>query len=135
MTENNAFETALRRLSSVLEEKVILAAKDQRANERIRIPEYVAATLSRESAIRDAISQSCVEWVENGAVPIMSQTDAMFFYDRLFYAFGFGRLLSESGFEWPWGENDLLRWLLIDSWEQITCLLWKHNLENNVGEG
>jgi hypothetical protein len=60
----------------------------------------------------------------------MSVEDASFVYDRLFFAFALERQLVQSGFVYAGNESDLLLWLLIDSWERISCLLWKHNLEN-----
>ncbi len=108
----------------------VMIAEAQRANERSRIPEYVAAKIAREYAIRGAISESCAEWVKSGRLPLMDAETSLFFYDRLFFALALSRWLSQSSFSWTGDESKLLGWLLVDSWERISCLNWKHSLEN-----
>lgn len=117
------------RLMDALRDSVMIA-EAQRANERNRIPEYVAAKIAREHAIRGAISESCAEWVKSGRFPLMDPETSLFFYDRLFFALALSRWLSQSAFSWRGDESKLLAWLLIDSWERISCLNWKYSLEN-----
>ena len=127
----SVLEKAMVRMEAVLlNNGAILAAEVQRANEQIRTPESVLAKLSKEFEIRAAISESCAEWINSGRIPLMSPEDALLFHDRFFYGFAFAKLLSQTGFSWTNGEGELLRWFLIDSWDRITCLLWKHALEH-----
>ena len=123
---------AITRLQSVLfSGGAALVVEAQRASEQNRTSEYVLAKLAKESAIRGAISESCAEWVKSSRLPMMSAEDALYFYDRFFYGSALAKLLSQSGFSWEHSEPQLLLWLLIDSWERISCLTWKHQLENN----
>jgi hypothetical protein len=127
----STFDRALFRLHSQLTANgATLAAGALKANTQSQTSEPFLAKIARESVLRGAISESCVEWITNGRLPLMSSADALLFYDRIFYGFAFGELLAKSGFSWPGSEADLLRWLLIDSWERISCLLWKWDLEN-----
>lgn len=99
-----------------------MAAQDRLRFEPAHTKEYVLAKLARESALRGAIDESCVEWVNGKPWPMMSEDDAPYLYDRVFY--------SASGFVSELNENDLLRWLLIDAWARISCLNWRYGLEN-----
>jgi hypothetical protein len=107
-----------------------MAVEALKASAQTHTSEFVLAKLAKESSIRGAISESCAEWVKSGRVPLMSQGEALFFYDRIFYGCALGGLLSQGGFSWAAGEPELLIWLLIDSWERISCLTWKWQLEN-----
>lgn len=130
MNPKNQLEQVILRLAKVLiSDGTMSAAEARQGFGQSHTPEYVAAKVARESVIRGAISESCVEWVKSGRLTIMSADDALFFFDRVLQAHAFARFLHESGFEWPGKEDALLVWLLVDSWERITCLNWKLGLE------
>jgi hypothetical protein len=128
--QKDLLQKAISRLQSAISGGATLAALAHREKTRSHTSEFVLATLARESEIRGAISESCAEWVKNGTYPLMSQDEALYFYERLFYGCAFARWLYQSGFSWTGGEQELLSFLLIDSWERISCLNWKHSLEN-----
>src|SRR5438045_7708457 len=84
----------------------------QRVSEHYQTPEYVLACLAREAALREAISQSCAEWVNGAGWPMMRIEDAGYLLDRVFYACAYSRQLLEAGFEWNKTESELFVWLL-----------------------
>src|SRR5579859_484916 len=56
-----------------------------------------AAISAKELNIREAISQSCAEWVESGHWPVMSPEDALYVWERVWRAHHFGNWLRTAG--------------------------------------
>jgi len=127
---NNHLKKAFERLNAELINGAVLAAQDRLRSEPVHKEGYVLAKLARESALRGAIDESCGEWLDGNPWPMMSEDDATFLYDRLFYSAGFARFLDQAGFVSEKNEKDLLRWFLVDAWAQISCLNWRYGLEN-----
>ena len=91
---------------------------------------YLAARIAREPVIRDAISESCLEWIALRPLPKMDRETAVFLWERFEYANRFGQWLCKSGAECLGKSVDeVLQWLLIDSWTQVSILYWKNDLQ------
>ena len=73
MASDDAFQIALERLSAQMHAAAIWSAKAVLMTEDAQAPEFVSARVSRELVIRDAISQSCREWIATGTWLMMNK--------------------------------------------------------------
>jgi hypothetical protein len=93
-------------------------------------PHYRAARIAREIVIRKAISESCVEWIAGRPLPYMDPETAVFLWERFEHAKRFGQWLRRSGVDCvERTADDVLAWLLIDSWTQVSLAQWKQDLQ------
>jgi hypothetical protein len=93
-------------------------------------PHYRAARIARETVIRSAISESCAEWIARRPLPNMDPETAVFLWERFEYAKRFGQWLRRSGADCVEKTvDDVLTWLLIDSWMQVSLAQWKQDLQ------
>lgn len=92
--------------------------------------DYFAARIAREPLIRDAISQSCEEWVA-GRQTKMDTEAAMFFADRFFYAYGLGVWLRDNEFQTAQSEQNVLLWLLNGAWGKVSVARWVFDLTSS----
>ncbi len=92
-----------------------------------------AARIARELAIRDAISKSFLEWIENGRLPVADFHTSRFLFDRMNCAYSFGCWLRQSGFEAPHkSEKEILEWLLVDCWDNVLAARWVQALRDSL---
>ncbi len=103
------------------------AAKAQIASVGNRA-EYRASRIARELVIRDAISQSCMEWIDTGSLPLMDRETALFVYERFSYGHLLGEMMLNTGIESTSNERYTLAWLLLDSWLFVSFALWQYDL-------
>lgn len=122
-------DAALKRLQSILEQ-ACWQAKAFRLETVLALPSNErSAMIAKEIVIRDAISESCRAWIQSGSLPPMDDRLARYFFDRL--RFGDKLLLWLRSGGWkcpPFSTNELLEWILIDSWPPISFELWKSEL-------
>jgi len=75
----------------------------------------------REFDRRKIIDLACQQWIDFGSWPIVEpKFDALLVWERIWGAYLFGAMLDFRGFR-PSGktEIEILRFLLIDSWELV----------------
>lgn len=126
----NPVGVALERLQSILEPASRWATIAHSMSAAREHPEIAAAIIARELAIRDAISESCRVWIETGNLQPMDDQDARYFFDRLKYGEKVLLWIRSGDFLWPKASNELLTFLLIDSWDYITSLMWLSDLSD-----
>ena len=125
----NLLDEALTRLEPMTESASTWAIKAHLMLLDVPKSDYFAARIAKEPAIRDAISESCREWIGSRPFPRMNDEQAMFVFDRFRYAHAFAVWLIEGGMICnERNTGDLLTWLLIDSWEQVCLAQWKCDL-------
>ena len=131
--ETNPLDAALMRLEPHVGSASTWAIEAQIKSEEPPDPKHAPASrLAREPAIRDAISKSCLEWIESGRFPIADFFALRFLFDRMNCAYSFGFWLRQSGFEAPHkSENEILGWLLVDCWDNILAARWAQALHDS----
>lgn len=95
--------------------------------------EQVRGKLSKEPSLRAAIDEAVAGWAEGKPLPVVSddRDTGLLIWDRFFFARNFASWLSEAGFRNELkGQQDILKWLLIDCWREVGILRWKMTLEN-----
>lgn len=127
--KSNPLDAALARLKSILEQ-ACWQAKAFRLETMMKLPlEARFAMIVKELVIRDAISKSCREWIETGNLMPMRDEDAKHFYYRLHYGDKLLRWVRSGDCYYPSkSSNQILQWVLIDSWPEISVELWKSDL-------
>ena len=91
--------------------------------------DYFAARIAREIEIRDAISESCMEWIVGTRMIPADFEQGFFFWDRFYYAHAFGYWLREQGFRLrEKTAPNVLAWLLVDCWSEVHVYRWKSDL-------
>src|SRR5205809_6685894 len=126
---SNALKSAFDRLDRELITSCRWAVEGQILSSQDHQAEFASSKITREVEIRDAISQSCRVWIQTGFFPAMSSDDAFYIYFRLFYAHCFSEWLLSFGARFHSKKpDDLLDWLLIDSWSQMFVSQWKSRL-------
>ena len=130
--KTNPLDAALKRLESITGSASTWAIEARLMTLEIPKRDYFAARIAREPAIRDAISKSCLEWIESGRFPIADFHACRFLFDRMNCAYSFGCWLRQSGFEAPHkSENETLGWLLVDCWDNILAARWAQALHDS----
>lgn len=120
---------ALERLESILTSSSKQAAAIHSMTVARDNQNSVAAMLTREPLIRDAISESCRVWIETGDLAAMDDKDAIYFFDRLQHGEKLLRWLLSGDCQCPnKTPNEILSWLLIDCWPVLGVSLWKDDL-------
>jgi len=127
--KSNPLDAALKRLEPLLGQVSLWAIKARRVTLVHENPSALAAMIAREPVIRDAISESCREWIQSGDLKPMTVDDAHYFYDRLDYGEKMIRWLRSDDLRCPSKTaNEVLMWLVVDSWELVCLPLWKQDL-------
>jgi len=125
----NPLDAALARLEPILGQASIWATKARLVTLRQQNPAALAAMIAKEPVIRDAISESCRAWIETGNLKAMNDENAHYFFDRLDYGEKMLRWIRSADFQCPAkSANEILHWLLIDSWDLVCHSLWKNDL-------
>lgn len=121
----------LERLESILEPASRWATLAHSIEQALENPDHVSAILAREFGIRDAISQSCRAWIDTGNLPVMDDDEAKYFCDRLKCGETMIRWLRSGGLRCDGKTpNEVLTWLLVESWESVCFPLWKNELQD-----
>lgn len=129
--ESNPLVLALLKLQATAEQLWPWAIEARLMTAPVPRPDYFAARIAREPVIRDAISESCLAWIENQPWPVMDHEQALFVADRFRYGYIFGLWLRENGFGCPSNsEATILIFLLNESWRQFSAPRWKRDLES-----
>jgi hypothetical protein len=125
----NPLDAALKRLESILGQASISARAAYLVTLRQQNAAALGDMIAREPVIRDAISEICTEWIETGKLNWIKDEDAQYFYDRLYYGEKMGLWLRSGDFQsHSKSADEILGWLLIDSWELVCLPLWKNEL-------
>ena len=125
MASRDLFQNALERLESQMKAAARWAAKAGLMTEQSQTVEFVAARITREHLIRESISESCRVWVRHNSWRMMNRQDALFVWERVAYAYKFGEWLHNRVECRSMSENEILLWLLIDSWVHVCADSWK----------
>lgn len=120
---------ALERLESILEQASRQATAFRLTSLARQDQVFAAAMRAKEIAIRDAISESCREWIATGNLPAMEDKDAYHFFQRLHYGEKLIRWLRSEPVSYGKSANDALYWLLIDSWDYVSFPMWMDDLK------
>ena len=125
----NPLDAALKRLEPITGSASTWTIKAHLMTLELPKHDYFAARIAREPEIRDAISECCREWIRGRQFRPFDVELGFFFYDRFYYGHVFGSWLQESGASFESKtEPEILAWLLIDSWERVSLVLWIRDL-------
>jgi len=86
---------------------------------------------AQESVLAPAIDVVCRMWIQTGKLPpgletVDAKTIGPFVWDRFFRGLLFAKYLYDGGCRiYGKGEQEVLVWLLVDSWQYYGRLVWK----------
>ncbi len=81
--------------------------------------------LVRESQIRGAIDDACIEFARTGKLPLMDPETAVFVWDRFNQAYELCGWARRQGVEFPYRSTaDLLKLFLVEFWFYSGHLRW-----------
>jgi len=86
---------------------------------------------AQESVLAPAVDAVCRTWVQTGKLPagldtVDAETLGPFVWDRFFRGLLFAVYLHDGGCQiYGKGEDEVLIWLLVDSWRYYGRLVWK----------
>ena len=130
MEEMNTLKVAVARLQILLGGGATSVGEARREADRISLT--ASQLIARESSSRPAVTERCVEWASTGHLGSMTPDDALFLYERVKHGCALGLLLLEGQFECKLMVEEVLKWLLIESWENISYVRWKWETEKRL---
>jgi hypothetical protein len=120
---------ALERLESILEQASRQAKSFRLKSEARSDQTFAAVLITKELAIRDAISENCREWILTGNLRPMEEASAYLFFQRLEYGEKLIRWLRSDAVNYGKSANDALLWVLVDSWDYVSRPMWLDDLK------